>query len=69
MGVQVKTATDDAQVRSTLADQARARRDSVTGVNTDEEMTNLMQAQQAYAAAAKIVTTVDEMMKTLVEMF
>ena len=69
VGVQVKAATDDAQVRTTLADQARARRDSVTGVNTDEELTNLMQAQQAYAAAAKIVTTVDDMMKTLVEMF
>lgn len=68
VGVQVKAATDDAQVRTTLADQARTRRQSVTGVNTDEELTNLMQAQQAYAAAAKIVTAVDEMMKTLVEM-
>lgn len=68
VGIQVKTATDDAQVHTTLADQARTRRDSVTGVNTDEELTNLMQAQQAYAAAAKIVSTVDEMMKTLVEM-
>ncbi len=68
LGVQVKAATDDAQVHTTLADQARARRESVTGVNTDEELTNLMQAQQAYAAAAKIVTTVDAMMKTLVEM-
>ena len=68
LGVQVKAATDDAQVHTTLADQARARRESVTGVNTDEELTNLMQAQQAYAAAAKIVTAVNEMMKTLVEM-
>ncbi|HEY0777724.1 MAG TPA: flagellar hook-associated protein FlgK [Gemmatirosa sp.] len=69
LGVDVKAATDDASVHSTLADQARTRRQSVTGVNTDEELTNLMQAQQAYAAAAKIVTTVDDMMKTLVEMF
>ncbi|GJG86558.1 flagellar hook-associated protein FlgK [Gemmatimonadetes bacterium T265] len=68
LGVQVKAATDDAQVHTTLAGQARTRRQSVDGVNTDEELTNLMQAQQAYAAAAKIVSTVDDMMKTLVEM-
>ncbi len=69
LGVQVKAAADDAQVHTALADQARTRRDSVTGVNVDEELTNLMQAQQAYSAAAKIITTADDMMKTLVEMF
>ena len=69
LGVDVKAAGDDATLHSTLADQARTRRQSAEGVNTDEELTNLMQAQQAYAAAAKIVTTVQDMMKTLVEMF
>ncbi len=68
LGVDVKAATDDASVHTALADQASARRQSTEGVNTDEELTNLMQAQQAYAAAAKIVTTVSDMMKTLVEM-
>lgn len=68
LGVQVKAAADDAEVRGTLAGQARARRDSADGVNVDEELTTLMQAQQAYAAAAKVVTAADEMMKTLVEM-
>ena len=68
LGVQVKAAADDAEVRGTLASQARARRDSADGVNVDEELTTLMQAQQAYAAAAKVVTTADDMMKTLVEM-
>ena len=69
VGVAVKAAGDDATLHTTLADQARTRRQSAVGVNTDEELTNLMQAQQAYAAAAKIVTTVDDMMKTLVGMF
>ena len=68
LGVQVKAAADDAQVQGTLASQARARRDGADGVNVDEELTTLMQAQQAYAAAAKVVTTADDMMKTLVEM-
>lgn len=68
LGVRVQDADSAASVRETLATQARSRRDSLTGVNMDEELTSLMRAQQAYAAAAKIVTTADEMMKTLVDM-
>jgi len=55
-------------VRATLAAQARGRRDAVSGVNVDEELTSLMRAQQAYAAAAKVVQAADEMMQTLVGM-
>ncbi len=38
---------------------------SKNGVNTNEELAALIQYQAAYGAAAKIVTTVDEMMDTL----
>ncbi|MEO1954641.1 MAG: flagellar hook-associated protein FlgK [Campylobacterales bacterium] len=38
---------------------------SVSKVNTDEEMTNLIKYQTAYGAAAKIITTIDQMMDTL----
>ncbi len=68
LAVRVQDAEATAEVRSTLATQARGRRDSVTGVNVDEELTSLMRAQQAYAAAAKVVNAADEMMRTLVEM-
>jgi flagellar hook-associated protein 1 FlgK len=40
----------------------------VTGVNIDEEMTNLIASQRAYAAAAKVITTVDQMLDTLIRM-
>jgi flagellar hook-associated protein 1 FlgK len=68
VGSQVSNADADAQVHETLATQADTRRKSVSGVNIDEELTTLMRAQQAYAAAAKVVSTASEMMKTLVEM-
>jgi flagellar hook-associated protein 1 FlgK len=38
---------------------------SVSGVNMDEEMTNLIKYQTSYGAAAKIITTVNAMMETL----
>lgn len=39
--------------------------ESISKVNIDEEMVNLIKYQTAYGAAAKIITTIDEMMDTL----
>lgn len=38
---------------------------SVSKVSIDEEMTNLIRYQTAYGAAAKVITTIDQMMNTL----
>ncbi len=42
---------------------------AISGVNLDEEMSNLIQLQQAYSVAARVVTVIDEMMDTLVQAF
>ncbi len=68
LATQVKDAESAATVRRTLAEQADLRRTSVRGVNIDEELTTLMRAQQAYAAAAKVITAADEMMQTVLGM-
>ena len=68
LATQVKDAESTATVRRTLVEQAEQRRTSVSGVNVDEELTTLMRAQQAYAAAAKVITAADEMMQTLIGM-
>jgi flagellar hook-associated protein 1 FlgK len=68
LGTQIRDADSSAQVFKTLAGQADARRQSVSGVAIDEELVQLMKAQQAYAAAAKLVSAVDEMMQSLVNM-
>jgi len=43
-------------------------RDSISGVSLDEEMINMVKFQQTYQASAKIITTVDEMLTTLLNM-
>lgn len=48
-----------------LVDQFTQMRDSVSGVSLDEELTNLIKYQRAYQAAAKMVTTADELLQTL----
>ena len=52
----------------TTSESAAGSRDSVTGVNIDEEMTSLIAFQRSYAAAAKVITTVDAMLDTLIRM-
>ncbi|MBI4796882.1 MAG: hypothetical protein HY790_13785, partial [Deltaproteobacteria bacterium] len=51
-----------------LVDQFTQMRDSVSGVSLDEELTNLIKFQRAYQAAAKMVTTADELLQTLLSL-
>lgn len=44
---------------------AQQEYNSVTQVNLDEEMSNLIKYQTSYGASAKIITTIDQMMNTL----
>jgi len=44
------------------------QRDSISGVSLDEEMTNLMTFQKAYQASARLITTIDEMLQTVMNM-
>lgn len=68
LGVDVSSANDSAAVAENLAEQADLRRKSVSGVNTDEELVNMLRAQQSYQAAAKMITAADEMLKTLLSL-
>ncbi len=54
---------ESADLMSSPLDQLRQ---SVSGVNIDEEMTNLNASQHAYEAAARVITTIDEMLETLI---
>jgi flagellar hook-associated protein 1 len=66
--VAVSAASGTADAARTLATQTDARRDSVKGVSIDEEMVTLMKFQQSYQAAARLVSVVDEISQTLINL-
>lgn len=55
-----------ANVAALQQQQAENMRQSIAGVSLDEEMTRMIQFQHAYAAAARMVTTMDEAIDTIV---
>jgi flagellar hook-associated protein 1 FlgK len=63
-----RTALDASQAQHALAQHSAGLRDSVMGVSTDEEMVELIRLQNAFAAAARVITVADEMMRTVIEM-
>jgi len=68
LGINVRSADDDASIYRTLADQGEARRQSVSGVSTDEELVNMLRVQQSYTAATKLIQAADEMLQTLLSL-
>ena len=53
------------QAQQILHDQAESARDAVSGVNIDEEAANMIRFQQAYQAAAQVISTADNMFQSL----
>jgi flagellar hook-associated protein 1 FlgK len=49
-----------------LLSSLEAQRDSVSGVNLDEEMTNMMKHQDGYNAAVRVISTMDSMLDTII---
>jgi flagellar hook-associated protein FlgK len=66
LGVESTVAGRDLDIQSVITAQVDAARDSVAGVDLDEEMTNMLSFQHAYAAAARLVTAIDETLDILI---
>lgn len=66
LGADVNRAKGLEDAAGLLVDHLEALRQSVHGVNIDEEVTNLNASQHAYNAAAKVIATIDEMLDTLI---
>jgi flagellar hook-associated protein 1 FlgK len=68
VGNQVRSATDFAEHQRVMLTSLDNYRESISGVSLEEEMLNLIKFQHAFDAAAKLVTTVDEMIQTMMDM-
>ena len=69
LAIQSKQVQSSVKTAQLLKDNALAARDSVSGVNLDEEAANLMFYQQLYDANARVISTADQLFKTLINIF
>ncbi|HPU77379.1 MAG TPA: flagellar hook-associated protein FlgK [Thermosynergistes sp.] len=66
LGAQGQRTRTMADNQRALMNQIDAQRQSVMGVNIDEEMMDIIKFQQAFNAIARYVTTIDEMLDVIV---
>ncbi|MFT5662239.1 MAG: flagellar hook-associated protein 1 FlgK [Sulfurimonas sp.] len=65
VGIATNSAISRNETISTQFNAVEMEYFSVSKVSIDEEMTNLIKYQTSYGAAAKVITTIDQMMQTL----
>jgi flagellar hook-associated protein 1 FlgK len=66
VGSKTKQGQLDATATDTILSQARNSRDSLSGVDLDEETGNLIKYQQYYSASSQIIKTAQEIFSTLI---
>jgi len=67
LGVLVQSGKTSASISATLADTSQQTLTGVTGVNLDEEAAKLIQFQQSYQAAAKVLQIAQSLFDTLLQ--
>ncbi len=69
VGIRAQSAQFAASVSTSIASNAETARAGVSGVNLDEEAAKLLQYQQAYQAAAKMMSIAQSIFTTLMQSF
>ena len=65
VGTDARHAELGLEAQTAIHGQITAERESVSGVNLDEEAADMLRFQQAYQAAAQVISTADNMFQTL----
>ena len=66
LGVQAAVAGRNVDIQAVITTQVDSARESVAGVNIDEEMTNMLSFEHAYSAAGRLITAIDETLDKLI---
>jgi flagellar hook-associated protein 1 FlgK len=67
VSTQSNTVTTNQTTQDDRLQEAQSRQAASSGVNLDEELTNLTTYQQAYSAGARVLTVVDQLYNTLLQ--
>ncbi|NHC16267.1 flagellar hook-associated protein FlgK [Motilibacter deserti] len=68
LAVESQTAQTRLTTQKSVSEKATDALDSVRGVDTDEEMTNLLAYQRGYEAAARVMNSINSTLDTLINM-
>ncbi len=68
LGYTRSEAVSNLETREFLVEQYETHQDSIAGVSLDEEMTELIKFQHTYQACARIISTANSMLDTLINM-
>ena len=66
VGLKGEQAANNAASQNAIMGDLRSLRDSISGVNIDEELADIIKFQHGYNAAAKLVTVMDSMIDTII---
>lgn len=68
LGESLAEATRQVKNQEAVQQMLQRQRDAVSGVSLDEEMTEMVKFQKAFQASARLVSTVDELLETVISM-
>ncbi len=68
LGTDIQSAATENSSTMLVMEQLTTQQNSVAGVSIDEEMTNLIKYQHGFDAAARVINTVNDMFKTIINM-
>lgn len=66
IGTQGEEAKDRVESQETLMKNLANMRESISGVNLDEEMANMVAFQHGYNASARVINTINQMLDTII---
>lgn len=68
LGLEIQRADHTKEANEVIFGELNAKREAVSGVSLDEEATNLLKWQTCFRASSKLITTVDEMLDTVLSL-
>jgi flagellar hook-associated protein 1 FlgK len=68
LGNEMSRAKEEKNAAGVVASQLKGQKETISGVSLDEEAANLVKYQHLFAASSRVITTADELMKTVLEL-